>query len=305
LISCGAKHSLFNAIFALCDEGTEVIIPSPYWVTYPEQVKLAGARPVIIETTEATGFKVSGRQLRGAINPNTKAFIINSPCNPTGVVYTRDELEELASIAVERGIYIISDEVYEKIIYDHKRHISIASLGKEIKDLTITINGVSKTYSMTGWRIGYAAGSKEIIQAMSNIQSHTTSNPTSISQIAALKALEGSYECVEKMVDEFDKRRRFIVDRLNKIHGISCSKPDGAFYVFPNVSKLIGLRFNGERIHDVLSLSNILLNEAHVAVVPGSDFGAPNYIRLSYATSLEDIKEGLCRIEEVIGKFKP
>jgi len=305
LISCGAKHSLFNAIFVLCDEGDEVIIPAPYWVSYEEQVKMAGATPVIIEgTQEENDFKLTGALFRQAITPRTKLLILNSPCNPTGSVYHREELEELASIAVEKEIYIISDEVYEYIIYDGKRHFSIASLNSKIKELTITINAVSKAYSMTGWRIGYAAGPKEIISAMSNVQSHSTSNPTSISQKAALSALQGSQECIFEMVAEFDKRRKFIVERLNEIKGITCRIPAGAFYAFPNVSKTFGLKFDGKSIDNSLELTEFLLDEAKVAVVPGDAFGAPNYIRLSYATSLKNIEIGLERIEKAIKKLE-
>jgi aspartate aminotransferase len=304
LISCGAKHSIFNAIFALCDEGEEVIIPSPYWVTYPEQVKLAGAVPIIVETSESNGFKLTPDEFTKSITPKTRALILNSPCNPTGAVYEAGELEELAKVAVEHGIYVISDEVYEKIIYDGRKHVSIASLGKEIKDLTITINGVSKTYSMTGWRIGYAAGPKEVIQAMSNIQSHTTSNPTSISQLAALEAMNGSQDCVGKMVMEFDKRRLRMIDGLNRIDGFSCTTPHGAFYAFPRVERFLSMKFRGGEIKDSLNLAEFLLSEAQVAVVPGSAFGAQAYLRFSYATSLEDIDEGLRRIEEALGKLE-
>ncbi|MDI6791936.1 MAG: pyridoxal phosphate-dependent aminotransferase [bacterium] len=301
LISCGAKHSLFNALFVLCDEGEEVIIPSPYWVSYEEQVKMAGAAPVIInETREENDFKLTGELFRQAITNKTKALLLNSPCNPTGSVYEREELEELAGIAVEKGIYIISDEVYEYIIYDGKRHLSLASLNPQIKDLTITINAVSKAYSMTGWRIGYAAGPKEIIDAMDNVQSHSTSNPASMAQKAALAALTGPQECIGFMVAAFDKRRRYIVERLNKIKGFSCRTPAGAFYAFPNVSGAFGLRFNGKTIEDSFSLTEFLLDQARVAVVPGDAFGAPGYLRLSYATSDENIEKGLDRIEEAV-----
>lgn len=301
LISCGAKHSLFNALFVLCDEGEEVIIPAPYWVSYEEQVKMAGAAPVIInETREENDFKLTGELFRQAISNKTKVLLLNSPCNPTGLVYEREELEELAGIAVEKGIYIISDEVYEYIIYDGKKHFSLASLNPQIKDLTITINAVSKSYSMTGWRIGYAAGPKEIIDAMDNVQSHSTSNPASMAQKAALAALTGPQEYIGFMVAAFDKRRRYIVERLNKIKGFSCRTPAGAFYAFPNVSGVFGLRFNGKTIEDSFSLTEFLLDQARVAVVPGDAFGAPGYLRLSYATSDENIEKGLDRIEEAV-----
>jgi aspartate aminotransferase len=305
LISCGAKHSLFNAIFTICDDGDEVIIPAPYWVSYEEQVKMAGAKPIIVdETREENDFKLTGELFRQTITTNTKALILNSPCNPTGLVYSKEELEEIASIAVENGIYVISDEVYEYIVYDGNKHFSIASLNSQIKDLTITINAVSKAYSMTGWRIGYAAGPKEIISAMSNVQSHATSNPTSISQKAALAALTGSQDCITEMVAEFDKRRKYIVERLNNIKGFTCRTPAGAFYAFPNVSGTFGLKCNGKTITDSLSLTEFLLDEVRVAVVPGAAFGAPNYLRLSYATSLENIEKGLNRIEEAINKLE-
>ncbi len=300
IVSCGAKHSIFNAIFVLCNEGDEVILPSPYWVSYPEMIKVAGARPVVVETTQKNNFKVTPQQLQEAITPKTKLFILNSPSNPTGMVYTKEELELIGNILIKRGIFCISDEVYEKIIYDGEEHISIASLGAAIKKLTFVINGVSKSYSMTGWRIGYAAGPEEIIQAMSNLQSHSTSNPTSISQKAALAALEGDEEFSSEMVAEFLKRRDYIVERLNSINGISCLKPQGAFYIFPDVSQIIGKTFKGQLVKDSVSLSEILLAEANVAVVSGSAFGADNYLRLSYAISMENISKGLDRIAEFV-----
>jgi len=302
LVSCGAKHSIFNAVFALCDEGDEVILPSPYWVSYPEMIKVAGAKSVIIKTTQENNFKITPRQMREAVSSNTKLFILNSPSNPTGMVYTKDELKAISEILVEAGIYCISDEIYEKIIYDGQEHISIASLGPKMKELTIVVNGVSKTYSMTGWRIGYAAGPKKLIQAMSNLQSHSTSNPTSISQMAAISALQGPQDEVGKMVSEFKNRRDYIVERLNKISGISYLKPQGAFYVFPDISRIIGKSFNGQVIKNSVSLAQLLLSEARVAVVPGAAFGADEYLRLSYATSKENIREGLDRIEEFVRK---
>jgi len=300
LVSCGAKHSIFNAIFVLCNEGDEVILPSPYWVSYPEMIKVAGARPVVIETTQKNNFKVTPQQLQEAITPKTKLFILNSPSNPTGMVYTKEELELIGNILIKRGIFCVSDEIYEKIIYDGHEHISIASLGQAIKRLTIVINGVSKSYSMTGWRIGYAAGPKEVIQAMSNLQSHSTSNPSSISQRAALAALEGHEKFSSEMVAEFLKRRDYIVKRLNSINGISCLKPQGAFYVFPDVSQIIGKTFRGQLVKDSVSLSEILLAEANIAVVSGSAFGADSYLRLSYAISMEIISKGLDRIAEFV-----
>ncbi len=304
IISCGAKHSLFNAIFTLCDDGEEVLIPAPYWVSYEELVKMAGATPVIVnDLPEENGFKLTAQRLKEAITPKTKMLILNSPCNPTGAVYEKQELEALAEVIVEHKIFVISDEIYEKIIYDNKKHYSIAALHPEIADLTIVVNGVSKSYSMTGWRIGYAAGPKEIITAMSNVQSHATSNPTSIAQKAALAAISGQQDCITEMVAAFDSRRKYIVQRLNNIKGISCPMPHGAFYVFPNISNLCGKSFNGKPITDSFALTEFLLNEAKVAVVPGDAFGAKGYLRLSYATSDKNIENGLDRIENAVARL--
>lgn len=303
IVSCGAKHSIFNAILTLCHEDDEVILPSPYWVSYPEMIKVAGAKPVILKATPENNFKITPQQLQEAITSKTKLLILNSPSNPTGMVYPKNELLPISKILTEKGIFCISDEIYEKIIYDGQTHISIASLTPEIKKLTIVVNGVSKSYSMTGWRIGYAAGPKEIIQAMSNLQSHSTSNPTSISQKAALAALEGPQEPLCNMVAEFVKRRDYMVERLNSIKEISCLKPRGAFYVFPEVSQIIGRIFKGEIIKDSVFLAEILLDEANVAAVPGSVFGADEYLRLSYATSMKNISKGLERIEGLINKL--
>jgi len=300
IVSCGAKHCLYNAFQVLCQEGDEVILSVPYWVSYTEQIKLSGAKPIFIETSEEDGFKISPSQLEQAITSKTKLFLINSPNNPTGVVYSKKELEALKEILVKKGVYVLSDEIYEKIIYDAREHTSIASLGPEIKKLTILINGVSKTYSMTGWRIGYAAGEKRIIGAMSSLQSHSTSNPTSIAQKAAIAAICGQTEAVDKMVVEFRKRRDYVVERLKEIPGISCLRPEGAFYVFINISKILEKRYNGEIIGDSVHLVELLLKEARVALVPGAAFGADNYVRLSYAASMNDIREGLARIEKFI-----
>ncbi len=303
LVSCGAKHSIFNAILALCDGGDEVILPSPYWVSYPEMIKLAGANLVVIKTTQQNNFKITPEQLRDSITPRTKLVILNSPSNPTGMVYTKEELRPLAEILVEAGICCISDEIYEKIIYDGREHVSIASLNPEMKGLTIVVNGVSKSYSMTGWRIGYAAGPREIIQVMSNLQDHSTSNPTSISQKAALEALEGPQESAGEMVRAFAERRNYIVERLNSIRGISCLMPEGAFYAFPDVSQILGKRHGGQTIKDSISLTELLLTESRVAVVPGAVFGDDNHLRLSYATSMENIAKGMDRIEEFMNKI--
>lgn len=304
IISCGAKHALYNAMQVICDEGDEVVLPVPYWVSYSEQIKVAGAKPVFVETREGDGFKITPEQLRKAITPKTKIFIINSPNNPTGSVYSKEELQLISNILVETGIYCISDEIYENIIYDGIEHISIASLGQEIKKLTLTVNGLSKAYSMTGWRIGYAAGPREIIKAMSNLQSHSTSNPTSFCQKASITALEGPKETQKTMVGEFIKRRNYIVERLNSIEGISCRKPEGAFYVFPNISKLLGKSYEGKEIKDSVSLSQILLDNAKIAVVPGAAFGADSYLRFSYAVSMENITKGINRLEEFVKKIR-
>ncbi len=301
LVSCGAKHSIFNIVVTLCDEDDEVILPSPYWVSYPEMIKVAEARAVILSTTKDSGFKITPEQLEKAIRPKTKLLILNSPSNPTGMVYSESELKELSRIITKAGIYCISDEIYEKVIYD-QQHVSIASLGQDIKKMTIVVNGVSKAYSMTGWRIGYAAGPKEIIQAMSNLQDHSTSNPTSIAQVASVEALTGSQDDLEKMVREFKKRRDFMVDRVNAITGISTIKPQGAFYCWVDISGILQKSANGKKIMNSMDLTDALLNGAHVAVVPGGVFGDDNYIRLSYATSMENIIEGLNRIERFISQ---
>ncbi len=303
LISCGAKHSLYNIAEALFDPGDEVIIPSPYWVSYPDQVLLNDAVPVIVETTEEEGFKLSAQKLEKAITKKTKALVLNSPSNPTGLAYDKKTLEEIAAIAVRHKIYVISDEIYEKLIYDGFKHFSIASLGREIKDLTIVVNGVSKSHAMTGWRIGYAAGPKDVITAMANIQSQSTSNPASISQKAAVEALRGPQDFIRTMNVEFDKRRKYMVDRLNRIKGMSCLMPVGAFYAFPKVSQLFGKSVNGRRIANSSDLAAYLLEEAKVALVSGDAFGADAYIRLSYATSMENIIKGLDRIEQAAGKL--
>ncbi len=300
LISCGAKHSLYNIAEALFDPGDEVIIPSPYWVSYPDQVLLNDATPIIVETTEEEGFKLSAEKLGKSITKKTKALVLNTPSNPTGLAYDRQTLADIAALAVKHNIYVISDEIYEKLIYDGFTHTSIASLGAEIQNLTIVVNGVSKSHSMTGWRIGYAAGPKDVITAMANIQSQSTSNPTSISQKASVEALRGPQDFIQKMNIEFDKRRRYMVDRLNRMPGVSCIKPVGAFYAFPNVSKLYGKSVGGKTIKNSSDLSTFLLEDAKVALVAGDAFGADAYIRLSYATSMENIQKGLDRIEKAV-----
>lgn len=303
LVSCGGKHSFYNLAQAIFDQGDEVIIPSPYWVSYPPMVALAEANPVIVETKEEDEFKLRIEELKKVITPRTKALVLNSPSNPTGSVYSKEDLEKIAELALENNFFVISDEIYEKIVYDNFQFISIASLGEEIKKKTIIVHGVAKTYAMTGWRIGYTAGPEEIISAMSNIQSQSTSNPTSISQKASVEALLGPQDEVKKMVSAFEKRRNYIVQRLNEIPGVHCLKPTGAFYVFPNFSSYYGQSYQGKKISNSTELADYFLEVARVAVVPGIEFGADQFLRLSYATSMEEIKEGMDRIEEALKKL--
>jgi len=300
LISCGAKHSLYNICQALFEEGDEVLIPSPYWVSYPDMVMLAGATPVIIKTTEKTGFRMTARDLEQAITPKTKALILNSPSNPTGASYSKEDLTAIARVVLKKGITVISDEIYEKLIYDGFQFSSIASCDPALKPQTIVVNGVSKSYSMTGWRIGYAAGPKDVISAMTNIQSQSTSNPTSIAQKASLEALNGPQDFIPMMVKEFDRRRTYMVDRLNAMPGVSCFKPSGAFYAFPNVSGVYGRKAGSLTIADSSTFAQYLLESVNVAVVPGVAFGADENIRLSYATSFANIEKGLDRIQKAI-----
>ncbi|MDI6727567.1 MAG: pyridoxal phosphate-dependent aminotransferase [Thermodesulfovibrionales bacterium] len=303
LVSCGAKHSLYNIAQALYGPGDEVIIPSPYWVSYPDQVLLNDATPVFLKTYEEDSFMLRPDILESKITKKTKAIILNSPSNPTGLTYDKKTLQAIAEIALKRHLYIISDEIYEKLVYDGTEFISIASLGKEIKDRTIVVNGLSKSHAMTGWRIGYAAGPKDIIKAMTNIQSQSTSNPTSIAQKAAVAALTGPHDFISVMHAEFDKRRRFLVDGLNSIEGVRCLKPTGAFYAFPDVSKLYGKKTGARQINSSLDMAMYLLEDANVALVHGEAFGDDNYIRISYATSMENIKKGLERIREALSRL--
>jgi len=300
LVSCGGKHSFYNLAQALFDQGDEVIIPAPYWVSYPPMVELADATPVIVKTKEENGFRLTPEDLKKAITPKTKALILNSPSNPTGGAYPKEDLEKIAEIVLSKHLFVISDEIYEKIVYDDFKFVSIASLSEEVKSRTIIVHGVAKTYAMTGWRIGYTAGPEEIISAMNNIQSQSTSNPTSIAQKASVEALMGPQEDVKKMVKAFNERRNYIVDRLNKIKGVTCFKPLGAFYVFPNFSSYYGRSYQGKRISNSTELADYFLDVAKVAVVPGVEFGDDAFERLSFATSMENIKEGLDRIEEAL-----
>ena len=300
IVSCGAKHSLYNIAEALFDVGDEIIVPAPYWVSYPDQILLNSAVPVIVNTDEKNFFRVTPELIRANLSEKTKALILNSPSNPTGLAYDKKILERIAEIAVRHDFYIISDEIYEKLTYDDFKHVSIASLGEAIKQRTIVVNGLSKSHAMTGWRLGFSAGPEEVIKAMTKIQSQSTSNPTSITQKAAVEALTGIQDFIPKMVAAFDERRKYITERLNGIKGITCVKPTGAFYVFPNTSSYYGKIFKGAPIQSSIDLSSYLLDEAKVAVVPGAAFGDDRYIRLSYATSMDNIKKGIDRIETAL-----
>lgn len=301
IVSCGGKHSIFNLFQSILDPGDEVVIPAPYWVSYPVIVALAGGVPVEVRTTEAQGFKMSVEAFRSHITAKTKAVIINSPSNPTGAAYTAAELAAIAAVALENNILIISDEIYEKIAYDGFKVSSIASTSEEVKKNTVVLNGVSKTYSMTGWRIGYAAGPAPIIKAMTSIQSQSTSNPTSISQWAAVEAISGPQDALAGMVAQFSKRRDAMVAGLSAIEGVSCFKPQGAFYVFADIAETLGKRHGDRTIKGSADAANYLLDEAGVAVVPGEPFGDDSHIRLSYALSLENVVEGVKRIEKSFG----
>jgi len=303
VVSCGAKHSLYNLAQALFETGDEVIIPAPYWVSYPDIVLLAGGNPVILNTLEKDGFKIKPEQLKSAITNNTRALIINGPSNPTGTVYSPEELKAIASVLIDENILIITDDIYEKILYTKYPFANIASVESKLKDRTIVVNGVSKAYAMTGWRIGYAAGPEEIISAVSKIQSQNTSNPTSISQKASVEALNGDQSVVSMMVGEFRKRRDVIVAALNDIPNVKCLLPEGAFYVFPNVSGVYGHSYKGKKITDSTQLIDYLLDEANVAAVPGAAFGSDDHIRISYATSLKNIEEGVKRIKNAIARL--
>lgn len=304
IVSCGAKHSLYNIAQALFGPGDEVIIPTPYWVSYPDQVILNDAVPVFAKTEEKDGFLLKPEGLESLITKKTKALILNSPSNPTGCTYDKKSLENIAEVCLRHDIYIISDEIYEKLVYDGVYHVSIASIDREIKDRTIVVNGLSKSHAMTGWRIGFAAGPKEIIKAMTNIQSQSTSNPNSIAQMAAIEALRGPQESVKRMVEEFDRRRRFLIAGLNSIDGVRCLVPQGAFYAFPNVSSFFGRSYEGKVISNSSDLALYLLEKASVALVSGDAFGEPNNIRLSYATSMDNIEEGLERIRDALMRLQ-
>ena len=302
-VGSGAKHVLYNLFQVLLDLNDEVIIPAPYWVSYPEQVRIAGGKPVILTTEQSNGFKVKPSEIQNIITDKTKILVLNYPSNPTGVTFTKEELVEIADLAEKNDLIIISDEIYDKTLYSETKHTSFVQINDSIKNRTILVNGVSKTYSMTGWRIGYAAGNKNVLAAMNNLAGQSTSNPTSIAQKASVEAFSGPQDKVNEMVVEFKKRRDFICKELNNINGISCLVPDGAFYVFPDISYYFGKEYKNGKIENSVDFSAFLLNEAKVAVVPGIEFGSDKNIRISYATSMHDIKEGVKRIKEKLEEF--
>ena len=304
LICNGGKQALYEVFRTICEEGDKVLIPTPCYVSYAEQIKLAGAEPVFFKTKEENNFRPTLEEVKSNLTPRVKAFIINSPNNPTGSIVEKEQLKKIAKLLVERGVYMITDEVYEHLVYDGKNHISIASLGKKEKEMSITVNSVSKTYAMTGWRVGYAAGPREIIKAMSNLQGHATGNVNSIAQKATIEALNGTQEPVRNMVKEYEKRREYMVKRLNEIEDIRCQYPDGAFYTFPNVTSLYGKKYNGNIIGNDVDVAKFFLEKAHVAVVPGVAFNYSGYVRFVFAKSMEEIKEGLDRIGRAIKELK-
>ena len=301
IVSNGAKHCLYNALMTLCNPGDEVLLPVPCWVSYTEQIKLAQAKPVFIPTNQQNHFQLSAEQVKKYISDKTKVLLLNTPNNPTGSVYEPEEIRKIGQILVERGIFCISDEIYEKLVYDEARHVTMASLDQDIREKVVLINGMSKSYAMTGWRIGYAAGPEAIISGMAKFQGHCTSNANSIAQKASVEGLIGDQDSIEYMREEFDKRRKSMVKSLNQVKGFHCELPKGAFYAFPNITGALeeGITFNGVKIKNSLQLANFILNRAEVAVVPGSAFEAEGYLRLSYATSLPEIEEGIGRIQEL------
>lgn len=305
VVSNGAKHSLFNAFQAILNPGDEVLLPAPYWVSYYEQIKMADGVPVPVMSTQEEGFVVSFEALDAAVTPKTKALLLNSPSNPTGMVYTKEQLQAVADIALKHDLYIISDEIYESLVYDGTRHISIASLSPEIQERTILVNGLSKAYAMTGWRIGYTASNTTLAKVMGNYQSHSTSNPNSIAQAAGIAALTGNKDELNEMVRQFSERREYMVNRVNAIPGFKALMPKGAFYVFVNISGVFGKHTPaGAEINSALDFSKYLLEDKFCAVVPGEAFGDARYIRLAYATDMNSIKKGLDRIEEFVRELK-
>lgn len=300
IVTTGAKQALINSLLALCNKGDEVILVTPCWVSYIEMIKLSEATPILVELDDEEGFRLNVSRIKRSISKRTKAILINTPNNPTGAVYGKEELTELGQLAVKHDLYIICDEIYEKLIYDGAEHVSIASLSEGIKERTITINGFSKTYAMTGWRLGYAAGTKKVIRAMNKLQGHMTSGTNSIAQMAAIEALLGSQEQSKQMLEKYEERRRYLLDRLSKMQGIKCNNTRGAFYLMPNISMLYGKDFRGRYIENSIDFADFLLDEAKVAVVPGIAFHAPDTIRIAYCNSLANIKKGMDRLEKVI-----
>jgi len=300
VVSSGAKHSLYNIFQAILDPGDEVLIPTPCWVSYPEMVRMAGGVPIFIPADESTDFIPTNRDIASRVTRRTKAIIITSPSNPNGSVWSQEQLQFVADLAVSHPFYVVSDEIYEKLIYDGRKHLSIAQLGEQIKAQTFMVNGVSKAYAMTGWRIGYVAGPRHEMQAMASFQSQATSNANSVAQYAAMKAILGDQSCVDEMVEQFQMRRDVMVERINKIPGVSCRKPQGAFYIMMNIKRLLGSSYNGRIIESSMDFAELLLAEKQVAVVPGVAFEAEGFCRLSYATSLEEINKGLDRIEDFV-----
>jgi aspartate aminotransferase len=304
LVSSGAKHSLYNLFMALIDPGDEVLIPAPYWVSYPDMVMLAGGKPVILETKAEDDFAVTAAQVAAACTPKTRAIVLNNPSNPTGAVYTRAQIEALAKVVVEKNLLVISDDIYRQLVYGDAEYVSIAAVGPEVAKRTILVDGVSKTYAMTGWRIGYTAGPVELIKAMAKIQGQSTSNPTHIAQVATLAALTGPQDCVATMRKAFDDRRKRMVELLRAIPGVKCREPKGAFYAFPDVSVYVGKKTpEGTVLKDDVQLCDWLVESGKVAVVPGSGFGAPGFVRLSYACSMKNIEDGVGRLTKALGSL--
>ena len=304
IVSSGAKQSLFTALSAIINPGDEVLVPSPCWLSYPEMIRMAGGTPVLVHGREENNFVVTAEMMRPFVTEHTKALIINSPNNPNGCVWSRDELKAIADLAVECGFYVISDEIYEKLIYDDEKHYCMSSFGPEIKKQCIVINGVSKTYAMTGWRIGYAAGPKNIIKAMTSFQSHASSNANSIAQYAAATALSCGDKYILSMIDEYNARRRLMYRLVNEIDGLSCKLPKGAFYIMASLKEILGRSYKGKKITGSTSFAETLLDEKRVAVVPALAFGDDNYVRLSYATSRQNIVEGMARIKEFVSEME-
>jgi aspartate aminotransferase len=303
LVSCGAKHSLYNLFQAVVNPGDEILVPAPYWVSYADMALLAGGVPKIIQTSEASGFRITAQQLAKALSSHTRVFVLNSPSNPTGASYEETELMAIAQVLERHNCLIVTDDIYDKIVYDRFTIRNLATLAPSLRDRIVIVNGVSKSYAMTGWRIGYALGPADIIGAAAKIQSQSTSNPTSIAQAAALEAIQGPQEDVAIMLGEFAKRRNVVVERLNAISGVRCLKPQGAFYVFPSIAAFIGQNVNGKSLRSPCDIADYLLEEAKVAAVPGEDFGSNEHIRLSYATSLESIEEGCRRMRDAFAKI--